>query len=53
MKSNEMIARTIELAENYAHEAEIVGDTNERDYYEEIARVLNWVLNGGTESLFA
>lgn len=52
MKSNEKIARMIELAEIYAHEMEIVGDTNGQDYYEEVARVLNWVLDGGTESLF-
>ena len=52
MKSNEKITRMIELAEIYAHEMEIVGDTTGRDYYEEVARILNWVLNDGTESLF-
>lgn len=52
MKSNETIARMIELADIYAHEAEVENNIYDREYYEEVSRVLNWVLNDGTESLF-
>lgn len=52
MKSNEMIARMIEKADIYAYEAKYNDNFMSREYYEAVSDVLNWVLNGRTESFF-
>ena len=52
MKSMEMITRMIELADICAHVAKVENSPPDQEYYEEVSRILNWVLNDGTESVF-
>lgn len=52
MKSNVMVARMIEKADIYAHEAKYNDNLMSREYYEAVSDVLNWVLNGETDTFF-
>ena len=52
MKSKEMIARMIEKADIYAHEAKYNDNFMSREYYEAVSDVLSWVLNSGTDTFF-
>ena len=52
MMSNNVVARTIEMADIYAHEAKYNDNLLNSEYYEAVSDVLNWVLNGKSDTFF-